>query len=152
MQGGRDMGVDVHRYGDRAVAQHLLHHLRVLAAGEVETRCRVPQVVEAYVAGMQDVRHPDWGSPAGTLLRRCLTALRRRPYWPYTQIRPEDALAMPPQVAEVYLVHTDALPLHDCEDYGYGVPHDYFKQCPLCGGRVGWYAYWHRHKDDPRTD
>ena len=38
-------------------------------------------VVEAYVAGMQDVRHPDWGSPAGALLRRCLDALQGRPHW-----------------------------------------------------------------------
>ena len=29
---------------------------------------------------------------------------------------------MPPQVAEVYLAHTDALPLRDCEDCGYGGP------------------------------
>jgi hypothetical protein len=108
-------------------------------------------VVDAYAAGLQDVQHPDWGSPASTLLQRCLDALRCRPYWPYTQIRPEVALAMPPHVADVYLADRDALPLHSCEECGYRVPHQYFRECPLCGGRVGWNAYWHKHKDDPRT-
>jgi hypothetical protein len=109
-------------------------------------------VVDAYGAGLQDVRHPDWGSPAGSLLRRCLDALNRRPYGPYTQIEPEVALAMPPVMADVYLAHRDALPLHQCEECGYRVPHKYFTECPLCGGRVGWNAYWHQHKDDPRTE
>ena len=43
---------------------------------------------------------------------------------PGTQIKREVALAMPPPVAGVYLAHPDALPLHDCEDCGYGVPHE----------------------------
>jgi hypothetical protein len=108
-------------------------------------------VVDAYAAGMQDVRHPEWGSPAGTLLRRCLDALHRRPFGPDTQIKPEVALAMPPDVADVYLSDPDALPLHSCEDCGYRVPHQYFQECPLCGGRVGWNAYWHKQMENPRT-
>ena len=44
---------------------------------------------------------------------------------------------MPPVVAEVYLAH-DVLPLHDCEDCGFEVPFQYFKECPFWGGRVGW--------------
>ena len=109
-------------------------------------------VVEAYAAGLQDVRHPDWSSPAGFLLRRCLDALHSRPYWPYTQIAPEVALAMPPVVAEVYLTDRDALPLHECAGCGYRLPHQYFSECPLCGGRVGWHAYWNQHKDDPKPE
>ena len=109
-------------------------------------------VVDAYGAGMQDVRHPDWGMPTGTLLRRCLDALSDRPYWPYTEVPPEVALARPPVVADVYLADRHALPLHQCEECEYRVPHQYFIECPLCAGRVGWYAYWRRHKGDPRTD
>ena len=37
-------------------------------------------VVDAYAAGLQDVRHPDSSSPAGFLLRRCLAALHSRPF------------------------------------------------------------------------
>jgi len=112
----------------------------------------IRMVVDAHAAGMEYVQHPDWGSPASILLLRCQAALHNRPYWPYTQIPPEVALAMPPVVAEVYLAHRDALPLHSCEECGYRVPHQYFTECPLCGGRVGWNAYWHKHKDDPRSD
>ena len=135
---------------DEAERSHLEAAWAIMSQTMSEEHVRI--VVDAYAEGMQDVRHPDWGSPAGYLLRRCLHVMWRRPYWPYTQIRSEVALAMPPLVADVYLAHPDALPFHDCEDCGYEVPHQYFKQCPLCGGRVGWYAYWNQHKDDPRTD
>jgi len=132
------------------------HHAQLEAAWaimrETMSEEHARMVVEAYADGMQDVRHPDWGSPAGTLLRRCLDALQRRPYWPFTQIEPEVALAMPQVMADVYLSHPDALPLHDCQACGYKVPHPYISECPLCGGRVGWNAYWHRHKDDPRAE
>ena len=109
-------------------------------------------VVEAYAAGWQYVTSAGYRMPAANLLRRCLEALHRSDqHWPDSAIRPEVALAMPPEVAEVYLQHQHALPLHDCEACGYRVPHGFFEQCPLCGGRVGWNAYWHRHKDDSRT-
>jgi hypothetical protein len=107
-------------------------------------------VVEACALGRQYVESPSYSAPKGRLLRRCLDAIRRYDYahWPHTQIAAEAALAMPPEVAEVYLAH-DVLPFHECEDCGYHVPHEYFKTCPLCGGVVGWYAFWEKHKDDP---
>jgi hypothetical protein len=103
-------------------------------------------VVEAYAAGSEG-----YGTPAGTLLQRCLDAMSRsqRKEWPYSQIPPEVTLAMPPEVAEVYLAHPDALPFHDCEDCGYKLPHGYFESCPLCGGRIGWYGYWSKHAKQP---
>jgi hypothetical protein len=107
-------------------------------------------VVEAYSAGMQYVTSPDFRLPAARLVRRCLDAISRYDYahWPDTLIRAEVALAMPPVVAEVHLAH-DVLPLHECEQCGYKLPHEYFTTCPLCGGRVGLYAFWQKHKDDP---
>ena len=64
-------------------------------------------VVEAYSAGMQYGESPDYHSPAGRLLRRCLDVISRYDYahWPYTLIPAEAALAMPPVVANVYLAH-----------------------------------------------
>jgi hypothetical protein len=105
-------------------------------------------VVEAYSAGRQYVQSPEYHSPAGRLLRRCLDAISRYNYahWPYTLIPAETALAMPPVIAEVYLAH-DVLPLHECEDCGCHLPHESFTTCPLCGGAVGWYAFWQKHKD-----
>jgi hypothetical protein len=57
---------------------------------------------------------------------------------------------------KVYLNH-HALPLHECEACGFGIPvtsgdyrgkpaHRHFNACPLCGGKVGWYAYYNRRK------
>jgi hypothetical protein len=96
----------------------------------------------------------DSTAPGARLLRQCRHALssleadKRR--WPYNLIPAEVACAMPPTVADVYLAHPGAIALHDCEDCGYEVPHEYFERCPLCGGRIGWYAFWNKHKDDPR--
>ena len=106
-------------------------------------------VVDAYARGLDDSGHPDWGTPAGRLLRRCLEAMRPRTHWPYCDIPPEVAFAMPPVVAEVYLRH-GPLPLQDCENCGYKLPHGYFDACPLCGGRIGWYAYFSRRKAEQR--
>jgi hypothetical protein len=104
-------------------------------------------VIEAYQAGAHHLDHPDRDTPGGRLVRRCLDAMtsshRDRP--PYEQIPDEVAFAMPPEVAEVYMANPDALPLHDCEDCGYKLPHGYFESCPLCGGRIGWYGYWSKH-------
>jgi len=115
-------------------------------------------VVEAYAASAQDIKSPEYKTPAGRLLRRCLDAMDRLKYrhWPYTEIATEVVLAMPPPVAEVYLNH-DALPLHECEDCGFAIPVTsgeykgraavrHFDVCPLCGERVGWYAYFNRRK------
>jgi hypothetical protein len=62
---------------------------------------------------------------------------------------------MPPEVAEVYLNH-HALPLHECEACGFKVPitpddnrskaRRHFNACPLCGGKVGYSAYYNRRK------
>jgi hypothetical protein len=110
-------------------------------------------VVEAYAAGAQYVTSDLYRTPGASLLRRCLNALwPPKPDWPHSLISPEVALAMPPHVAEVYLQDQHAIPLHECEDCGYRVPHGYFEACPLCNGRVGWSAFWHKHKDDPRTE
>ena len=115
-------------------------------------------VVEAYAAGAQYVQSPEYNTPAGRLLRRCLNAISEldRRHWPETEIAPEVLLAMPPEVAEVYLNH-QALPLHDCEDCGFRVPvtpgeykgrpaQRHFEACPLCGGRTGYEAHFKRCK------
>ena len=63
---------------------------------------------------------------------------------------------VPREVIEVYLQYPGAVPLHDCESCGLGVPvipsRDYgyegeperafFPRCPNCGGRTGWYLFW----------
>ena len=52
-----------------------------------------------------------------------------------------------------------ALPLHECEACGFGIPvtsgdyrgkpaHRHFDVCPLCGGKVGWYACYNRRKTE----
>jgi hypothetical protein len=110
-------------------------------------------VVNAYAAGWQYVTSDGYRMPAASLLRRCLDALWRSDrHWPESEVRPEVRLAMPPVVAEVYLRDQHALPLHACEACGYRVPHGYFERCPLCGGRVGWNAYWQAHKDGREPD
>lgn len=58
-------------------------------------------------------------------------------------------VALPPEVADVYLQDDEVGPYHDCEDCSYNVPvgrRRYFERCPLCGGRTGWYAYYEKHK------
>jgi hypothetical protein len=113
-------------------------------------------VAEAHAAGAQFVQSPEHNTPAGRLLRQCLDAISRLKYrrWPYKEIAPAAVLAMPLEVAQVYLEH-DALPLHDCEDCGFRVPitpggykgrpaQIHFRSCPLCGGKVGWNAYYNR--------
>lgn len=57
-------------------------------------------------------------------------------------------LALPAEVAEVYLREPETLPLHTCTSCGYRTPtfvghgYDkhpaYFSRCPLCAGRVRW--------------
>jgi hypothetical protein len=71
--------------------------------------------------------------------------------------------AMPREVCEVYLKDPDAIAIHDCEDCGYEVPlgcplgkgneptptvRRYFTQCPICGGKTGWYAYLMAHPSE----
>jgi hypothetical protein len=70
---------------------------------------------------------------------------------------------IPAEVIDVYLRDDKALPLHDCEDCGLLLPlrpgrhyglavepaRSYFDTCPVCGGRVGCYAYWHKHGRNP---
>jgi hypothetical protein len=121
-------------------------------------------VVEAYAAGAQYVQSPEYNTPGGRLLRRCLDAMSRldHRHWPDTDISDEVILAMPPEVAEVYLNY-DALPLHDCEDCGLWVPVTpgeyrgrpavrHFEDCPLCGGRTGYAAYFNRRQDVANAD
>jgi hypothetical protein len=134
-----------HRAGEsRARVQA---HWEVMSASMSEGHARLVQ--EAAAAGEQYVRSPDYGTPGARLLRRCLDAISRYnyAYWPYTLIPPEVMLAMPPALADVYLAH-DVLPLHECEDCGVHLPYQHFKTCPLCGGHVGWYAFWQKHQDD----
>jgi hypothetical protein len=79
-------------------------------------------------------------------------------------LRDGEPLALPPEVAEVYLADREALAIHDCEDCGYRVPIRcgeqsvvngrvvpvksavrYFERCPLCGGRTGYSAHFLKH-------
>jgi len=64
--------------------------------------------------------------------------------------------ALPEDLIAVYLAHPQAAPLHDCEQCGLAVPiipgraygyegepaRVFFPECPVCGGRTGWYYYW----------
>lgn len=50
--------------------------------------------------------------------------------------------AAPPGVLGDYATDHEQ---HDCEDCGYSVPYNYFATCPLCGGHVGYYAYFLKH-------
>ena len=121
---------------------------QIMQATMSEEHVRI--VWEAYAAGLHEPLGPDYHTPAARLLRRCLSALTSRPtYWPYSEIADEVAYAMPPPVADVYLAR-DELPLHDCEDCGFSLPQGYFESCPLCGGRIGWYAYFEKHQNDPQ--
>jgi hypothetical protein len=68
-------------------------------------------------------------------------------------------LALPPAVAQVYLDDPGVVAIYDCEDCGYEVPigyaephtsppkpvRRYFDQCPLCGGKTGYYAFYQRN-------
>jgi hypothetical protein len=136
-------------------------HSRLDAAWAVMQQTMSPEharlVVDAYAAGAQDIGSPEYHTPAGRLMRRCLDAMSRLNYrhWPDTEIAAEVVLAMPPAVAEIYLKH-DAMALHDCADCGFEVPITpggngvsavrHFETCPLCGGRTGYAAYFLRRK------
>ena len=62
--------------------------------------------------------------------------------------------ALPPAVAQVYLDHPDALPLHACQECRLDIPVrpgmtqpaipvlTFFDACPLCGGEVGYMRPW----------
>ena len=104
-------------------------------------------VVETFAAGGSSWDSPLRNTPGGRLLRHCLGALdgRKQRHWPYSDIPPEVFLAMPPALAEVFL-EQEALRLHECEDCGFDLPFGHFPSCPLCGGRIGWYAYYNRRK------
>ena len=124
---------------------------RVMRQTMSEEHARI--VEEAYEQG----RWVIYNTPQGRLLNRCLEAISRPAgrwdsHWAYKGVRPEVALAMPPEVAQVYLDHPDAVTLDDCcADCGYRVPIKYFQSCPFCAGKVGWYAFWKKqgkHADE----
>jgi hypothetical protein len=68
-------------------------------------------------------------------------------------------LELPGSVASVYLQDPDVQPDHECADCGYDLPFQwphpraeppraakvYFEFCPLCGGKVGYYAFYSKH-------
>ena len=120
--------------------------------------------IEKYGAALRDGWDSLRGDPTEHFVHHCSGVLRgsfHQDREPYCQIRPEVRYAMPPEVAQVYLDHWryphTALPVHDCEDCGFKVPviygnrrnieKSFFEQCPLCGGKIGWYAYYLKHSD-----
>lgn len=117
---------------------------QILLAGMTAEHAKL--VIEAYEVSRTWSPKASPDDAGARLLRRCEQAVSRALYahWPYSEIPPKVLLAMPADVAEVYIEDPSALPLHDCEHCGYAVPHQHFSSCPLCGGRVGWYAYWGR--------
>jgi hypothetical protein len=88
------------------------------------------------------------------LFNACRDVLLREPFRQnQTQERlipPQVALAMPPTLAENILRTGGAhLRLHDCADCGFRVPMPSdrtFDVCPLCGGELGWYAFFEKHR------
>jgi hypothetical protein len=150
-------------YEARAAQEHAEREAAWAIMQQTMSEEHVRLVVEAYAAGAQYVQSSEYNTPAGRLLRRCLDAISRLTYrhWPQTEIADEVVLAMPPEVAEVYLAE-DALPLHDCEDCGFRVPvtpgeykgkpaRRHFDACPLCSGRVGWSAFFSRRRAEAMT-
>ena len=68
---------------------------------------------------------------------------------------------IPSSLIQVYLDDREAVPLHDCEKCGVAIPvrpdrlngteaepeQVYFHDCPVCGGRTGWYLYFSRQAE-----
>lgn len=72
---------------------------------------------------------------------------------------------IPDELMNVYLIDSEAAPLHDCEGCGLAVPvrpsrlygpegepdQVYFASCPLCGARTGLYMHFSRRFQDDMT-
>lgn len=113
-------------------------------------------VFEAY----QILQERGWEAvrqlPQCGLFERCyqslMTAVHDYRHPPYDQIAIDVLLAMPSVVADLYLSKPGLMAFHDCEDCGFKVPHEFFKTCPLCGGKTGYDAYWHKHQPRKQPD
>jgi hypothetical protein len=75
-------------------------------------------------------------------------------------LKENQPLVFPAEVAGIYLSGEYSATKYDCEDCGYDLPTKwpdryanpptpmriYFERCPLCGGKVGWHAFYAKHK------
>ena len=75
-------------------------------------------------------------------------------------IKQNQPLVFPAAVASIYLSGEYSATTYDCEDCGYDLPTKwpnpnanpptpqriYFERCPLCGGNVGWHAFYAKHR------
>ena len=75
-------------------------------------------------------------------------------------LRENQPLALPLEVAAIYLSGKYSATVYDCEDCGYDLPvlwpdpnanpptplRVYFPRCPLCDGKVGWHAFYVKHR------
>jgi hypothetical protein len=74
-------------------------------------------------------------------------------------LKENQPLEFPAEVAAIYLSGEYSATTYECEDCGYDLPtkwpdrhadpptpfRNYFERCPLCGGKVGGYAYYSKH-------
>jgi hypothetical protein len=125
----------------RPLGKHTPTYRQGCGASPVGKLGCVDEAVERLANGLESLSQPD----KARRLRECKSVYAVGEC-SACGIAPEVVLAMPPALAEVYLAE-DVLPLHDCEDCGFRLPHGRFDACLLCGGRIGWDAYWQKHKD-----
>src|SRR5260221_9248523 len=75
-------------------------------------------------------------------------------------LKKHQPLELPAQVAALEMSGEGSCTSYQCEDCGYELPgtwphveaipptssHFCFDPCPLCGGKVGWHAFYSKHK------
>jgi hypothetical protein len=77
----------------------------------------------------------------------------------YNHLKKNQPLQLPIKVAALEMID-EGFTNYNCEDCGYDLPSNWpvldansprssryhFEPCPLCGGKVGWHAYYSKHK------
>ena len=78
----------------------------------------------------------------------------------YNHLQKNQPLELPAKVAALEVSSAGCISTYNCEDCGYDLPGNWpvldanspmssrfhFEPCPLCGGKVGWHAFYMKHK------